>query len=148
MSKWYGSLQNRLAENQKDIPEIYVGMGVTEYLWSDRHAYEVTKVINQKDVFIRQYDVKNVGAGFGDNTWELISNPDGWEIEIVYRYGGWYRKDTYTKEGIEKFEKENGYILIDQKVYDKAMKDGVAVKYEKMNKLRFGVADYYYDFEF
>ena len=118
MSKWYGSLENRLMENQKDIPEIVEGMGVTEYLYSDRHAYEVTKVVNQKDVFIRRYDVRNKGGCYGCDDWELISNPDGYEMEVVYRYGNWYQKY------FDKFENK---------------------KKKKKIKLRFGVADYYYD---
>lgn len=119
--KYYGNLTNRLMEGQNEIPTIEVGMGVTEYLWSDREAYEVTKVINQKDVFIRRYEARNIGAGFGDNSWELISDPDGYETEVVFRYGAWYEK-YYDKY-------ENKF------------------KYNK-RKLKFGVADYYYDFEF
>ena len=145
--KLYGNLINRLYENQNDIPEITVGMGVTEYMWSDRNAYEVTKVVNQKDVFIRRYEAKNVGSGYGDNTWELISNPDGAEIEVVYRYGSWYRKDVATKEWYDKRMKEDGYCLIGTDREKEILEKGVSVRYDKM-KLRFGVADYYYDFEF
>lgn len=146
--KYYGSVQNRIMENQNEIPEIKVGMGVTEYLWSDRNAYEVTKVVNQKDVFIRRYDVKNVGAGFGDNTWELISNPDGYEKEVVFRYGNWYEKISYTKEGLDKMEKEDGCIWLSDDIVNEVREKGVAYRYNKMNKLVFGYADYYYDYEF
>lgn len=120
MTKFYGNVINRLQENQKDIPTIYVGMGVTEYFWSDRNAYEVTKVINQKDVFIRKYDAKHIGP-YGNDEWELISNKNNKEIEVVYRYGNWYYKmlNPYNNK----------------------------TEYQKA-KLRFGVADYYYDFEF
>ena len=146
--KWYGSIINRIEENQKDIPTIEVGMGVTEYLWSDRNAYEVTKVINQKDVFIRRYDAKNIGSGFGDNTWELISNPNAKEREIVYRYNNWYEKLVYTKELMDKMEKQDGIVWLSEDIVKDIKEKGQAIRYNKMNKLRFGVADYYYDFEF
>lgn len=147
MKKWYGSLTNRLEENQKEIPTLEVGMGVTEYLWSDRNVYEITKVVNQKDVFIRRYDVKHIGE-YGNQQWELTSNPEGREQEIVYRYGNWYEKVAYTKESIERCLKEDGFILLDDKTYNEAMEKGIAYKYNKMNKLRFGKAEYYYDYEF
>lgn len=147
MKKWYGSLENRLEENQKEIPTIEVGMGVTEYLWSDRHAYEVTRVVNQKDVFIREYDVKHNGS-YGNDDWELISNPERKEQEIVYRYGNWYKKITITKELIEKRKQEDGFYLDTFGVYDEVMEKGFKVVYSKTNKLRFGVADYYYDWSF
>lgn len=46
--KWYGSLNNRLEENKMFCEEIKVGTGLTEYFYSDRHPYEVVKVIDQK----------------------------------------------------------------------------------------------------
>lgn len=148
MSKLYGNIINRIEENGKDANEIVVGMGVTEYLWSDRNAYEVTKVVNQKDVFIRKYDVKNIGAGYGDNSWELISNPNGYEMEVVFRYGNWYRKIVYTQEGLNKMKEEDGCIWLSDDIVKEVENKGICVRYSKMNKLRFGVADYYYDFEF
>ena len=66
---------------------------------------------------------------------------------MVYRYGGWYSRITYTKESVERTIKNDGYILLDEKTINKAIKDGVAYKYNKMN-IVIGVADYYYDFEF
>lgn len=145
--KLYGSLQNRMMENQKEIPEIKVGMGVTEYLWSDRNAYEVTKVVNQKNVFIRRYDVKNVGKGFGDNSWELISDETNPEQEVVFRYGKWYFKYTITKESYDRCMKEDGYCLISDKEYNDIIKKGFSNRYSEA-KITFGNADYYYDFEF
>lgn len=147
MSKFYGSLNNRLDENQKEIPNIEIGMGVTEYLWSDRNAYEVTKVINQKDVFIRRYDVKHIGP-YGNDEWELISNENNKEIEVVYRYGNWYQKIAYTKEGLNKMKENDGCIWLSDDIVNEVNEKGIAYRYNKMNKLRFGVADYYYDFEF
>ena len=119
MRKMYGSLVNRLMENQEEIPPIEVGMKVTEYLYTDRYVYEVTKVVNQKKVFIRKMDAKNLDGVYGSDNWELVSNPNRAEHEIVYRYNNWYMKiDEWGQ-----------------------------TTYNKMNKLRFGCADYYYDWE-
>lgn len=148
MKKWYGSIINRLEENQKDIPEIIEGMGVTEYLYSDRNAYEVTKVVNQKDVFIRRLDHKHIGNEWYDNNWELYSNPDFKEIEVVFRYGNWYEKLVYTKELMEKMEKEDGCVWLSKDIVKDIEEKGKAIRYNKMNKLRFGKAEYYYDYEF
>lgn len=41
--KLYGSLQNRILENKKN-KEIRVGIGVTQYLYSDRYAFYVDKI--------------------------------------------------------------------------------------------------------
>lgn len=133
-------------KNQNEKIIIEVGMGATEYLWSDREAYEVTKVVNQNDVFIRRYDVKNIGAGFGDNNWELISNEKNHEQEVVYRYNKWYKKNVITKEMVEKCIKEDGYwIPTTDKEYETVMNKGQVIRYTPIN-IKFGYADYYYDF--
>ena len=40
--KLCGSLNNRLEENRMFCDTIEVGTGMTEYLYSDRHAYELS----------------------------------------------------------------------------------------------------------
>jgi len=59
MSKqWYGSLNNRISENRlQPIPT--VGMGATEHLWSDRHAYTVLEV--SKETVIVTVEVEKIG---------------------------------------------------------------------------------------
>lgn len=118
--RWYGSVTNRIDENRMFCPTIEVGTGVTEYLYSDRNAYEVTRIIDQKHVYIREYDVKPAGEPMSNN-WDLISNPNNIEIEVKFRYKNWHKV----------FRDEKGKIT----------------GYRKMN-LSFGRADYYYDYEF
>ena len=62
--KWYGSIDNRIEEGKQFVNEIKVGDGVTEYLWSDRKAYEVVDVKDQKHITIREYDHKLKGEAF------------------------------------------------------------------------------------
>lgn len=61
MAKWYGSVNNRMEEGVTfGDKKPYVGMGATEYLWSDRHAYEVVEVIDDKHVVVRRCDAKRI----------------------------------------------------------------------------------------
>lgn len=119
--KLYGSLTNRLFENQASIPTIYVGMGVTEYLYSDREPYEVIQVKSQKNVVIRKLKAIAVGTPMS-NDWKLESDSNGRTIELVYRYGNWWEKfhNIYTNK----------------------------TDYRKYNKFVFGHADKYFDYEF
>lgn len=96
---WYGSLNNRLEENKMFCKEIEVGMGVTEYFYSDRQAYEVVEVKDQKHVSIRKYDHKPAGEPMS-NDWELVSNKDNPVINLVKRGNYWYRTKTATLEHI------------------------------------------------
>ena len=87
MSKWYGSVQNRMME--KSTPKIRpeIGMGVTECLWSDRHAWEVAGVIDEKHIVIRRMGHKCKDYYAGD--WEVFPNPDGEICHLVFRSGRW-----------------------------------------------------------
>lgn len=57
--KWYGSLTNRIEESCTS-PEPVVGMGVTEYCWSDRHPYEIIEVIDSRHIVVRRLDHKRI----------------------------------------------------------------------------------------
>lgn len=139
-NKWYGSLNNRIDENKMYCEKIEVGTGMTEYSYSDRKAFEVVKVVNQNNVFVRELDHKAVGQAMS-NSWELVSNPNNPVRELKKRYGYWNWVGKATKESIERA------VFIDKKVYDEVMKNGSATVYHKTN-VSFGVAEYYYDYEF
>ena len=152
---WYGNLNNRLAEGRQFVEEIKVGDGVTEYFYSDRHAYEVIAVADQKHITIREYDVECIGGAYS-NEWKLISNPNNRAIDLVKRGNGWYIAKTATLEDLEEYEEayrtrsnvelqlwwcHNGFDA------EKIRKNGKQTKYTKMN-ISIGVADYHYDYEF
>ena len=152
MTKWYGSLQNRLEENTNLNHEIKVGDGMTEYFYSDRKPYEVVTVFDQKHVEVRRMDHRHVGDGCMDNKWKLISNPENPVRSMVRRGNEWYWTVTITadildgKEGDSLFETmlflaHNGISSDDLKA------KGKITKRHKAN-VRFGKADYYYDYEF
>lgn len=152
--KWYGSLNNRIEENKMFCEEITVGTGVTEYSWSDRHAYEVIAVKDQKHVTIRQYDaVKKEGSVSYSNEWELVSNEKNVVYDLVKRGNYWYSVVTITpEEAKEIFEGKD----IDRKIWASHnnfdLQEIIASgknksKYWKRN-ISFGKAEYYYDYEF
>lgn len=122
MSKWYGSINNRLEENRQFVPTIEVGTGMTEYLWSDRHPYEVVKVIDQKHVVVREMEHKLVGEPFS-NKWELFSDPER-PVEYITKRGQyWYWTTEYEEDGKKKRNLHRANVS-------------------------FGVAEYYYDYSF
>ena len=144
---WYGSLNNRLEENRMFCKEIEVGMGVTEYFYSDRQAYEVVEVKDQKHVSIRKYDHKPAGEPMS-NDWELISNENNPVINLVKRGNYWYRTKTATLEHINSTDAEvRFWVALNGFDVEKIKKNGKQTKYTKMN-VSFGVADYYYDYSF
>lgn len=151
MTRWYGSLNNRIMERGRDAEEITVGMGVTEFFWSDRHAYEVTKVIDQKHIYIRELKHIHEGNCHMDNNWRLEPDPTRPEILIVKRGKYWYTTATVTKEDIADYDNlDMEYKLwLCHWGFDREMieKNGKQTKYHKRN-IVVGYADYYYDYEF
>lgn len=146
-NKWYGNISNRIEEDKQFVNEIKVGDGVTEYLWSDRKAYEVVDVKDQKHITIREYDHKLKGEAFS-NDWELISNEDNAKINLVKRGNGWYIEKVATIEQAESCDaKTRLWVVMNGFDIDKIRKNGIQKKYQKMN-ISIGVADYYYDYEF
>ena len=152
MTRWYGSLQNRLMEQGKDAEEITVGMGVTEFFWSDRHAYEVTQVIDQKHIAIRELKHIHVGDGCMDNNWELVSDEARPEIPLVKRGKYWYTTATLTKEEMDEIYATNNVdmmLWMCHAGFDKDVinKNGKQTKYHRRN-IVVGYAEYYFDYEF
>ena len=99
--KWYGSINNRLEENKQFVPTIEVGQGVTEYSWSDRDAYEIVAVKDQKHITIRAYDHKlKEGTDWYEQNWVLISNPNNRTTDLTKRGKYWYEVAHW-------FDKEN-----------------------------------------
>ena len=160
----YGSLQNRMQENKMYCKEIKVGTGMTEYSYSDRHAYEVVKVIDQTNVFVREYDHKAIGEPMS-NKWELISNENNPVIELKLKNNVWYRvvsftKELWTKNAIKEAGQRDSKAYETYYNYYKSMsgltdkekekvENGKTVKkLRKFGNVSFGVADYYFDYEF
>ena len=150
---WYGSLNNRLEENRQFCDEIKVGTGVTEYSYSDRHAYEVVAVKDQKHISIREYDHKKKSDIPFSNDWELVSNESNHVVDLVKRGKYWYTavsitpeeaKEIYEGDDIEAklWACRNNFDL--QSIIESGK---TQTRYHRRN-VSVGVADYYYDYEF
>ena len=152
--QWYGSLNNRIEENRQYCDEIKVGDGMTEYFWSDRHAYEVVDVKDQKHVYVREYDHKHVGEEY-QNKWELISDESKPIRYITKRGKYWYWTVEVTSDILDEIDKAEGddkfhlqwFLCQNNIVMDDLKEKGKITRYHRAN-VSFGVADYYYDYEF
>ena len=71
--KLYGSQSNRLDENKNYTGrELKVGDDITMYYWSDRRCYYITKVIDQKHIFVKEYQIcadHSKEGGMGHQNW-------------------------------------------------------------------------------
>lgn len=147
MKKWYGSLNNRMEEGRQFVETIEVGAGVTEYFYSDRKAYEVVAVKDQKHISIREYDHEAVGTPMS-NDWNLISNPNNRVIDLVKRGQNWYKAKTATLEDINSEDPERRlWVALNGFDPDKIRAKGKQTKFFKRN-ISIGVANYYYDYSF
>lgn len=147
-TRWYGSLQNRLEENKMFCDEITVGMGMTEYSYSDRYPYEVVEVIDQKHVKVRGLDHKLKGEAYS-NEWELISNEQNPTYLLTKRGKYWYSTVTATADMLTDDTDINTLLwLAHNGISEEDLKKkGKVTRYHRMN-VSFGVADYYYDYSF
>ena len=146
---WYGNLTNRLEENRMFCEKIEVGTGMTEYYYSDRHPYEVVEVADQKHIKVRKLDHKHIGDGCMDNNWQLISNENN-AIKVLTKRGNyWYWTITVTRDILDSINKiETQLFLCHNNIdIDKLKEKGKVTRYHKAN-VSFGVAEYYYDYEF
>lgn len=151
--QFYGSLNNRLEENRMFCEEIKVGTGMTEYLWSDRKAYEVVAVKDQKHVTVREYDHKKADDIHYSNNWILVSNENNPTIELVKRGKFWYTAVSITPEEAQEIIDNNDIDLriwachnnFDLQAIAESGKKKTA--YHRRN-VSFGTANYYYDYEF
>lgn len=155
---WYGSFNNRVEENRQFVDTIKVGTGVTEYHYSDRDAYEVVEVKDQKHITIRAYDHKLKGEAFS-NDWELISNENNPTYNLTKRGKYWYYTVEITsdildelKAAEERDDKEQIlrlqlYLIHNDVDVDKLRAKGKVTRYRRGN-FSIGVANYHYDYSF
>lgn len=103
MSKWFGSLENRLEEG-KTYGEIKIGTGVTEMLYSDRNPYEVVEIIDNKHLMIRPMDYKRISGSEQDGSaeYEYFSDIKATPIKIFNSKYGW-REQNGRKLGSTRF---------------------------------------------
>ena len=87
--RWYGSLQNRLEENCKGRkPEI--GMGATEMFYSDRQAWEVVGVKDERHITVRRMKAKCNNYHAGD--WSVEPDVNGRTVQLFLTKKGQWRE--------------------------------------------------------
>lgn len=93
MTRWYGSLQNRLQEAAIQ-PKPEVGMGVTEMCYTDRHPYEVIEVIDDRHIIVRALSWKRIdNNGLSEcQEYEYFSNPEASPIKLFLTKKGTWRE--------------------------------------------------------
>lgn len=128
-NKMYGSFQNRIEEGHvfTDDKMIHEGDDITMYLYTDRHCYYVTKVVDQKHIFVKPYyicaDHSVEGLDYGHDSWKYFKSkiemdvfinhyfpdhqiateePDN-EEEWVYRRNKWMRASEVTPERVDRY---------------------------------------------
>lgn len=149
MKKWYGSLQNRLEENQMYVDEIKVGTYATMYEYSDRHAYEVVEVKDQKHIKIRQLYAKIIDDnGMSDSQhYEYLSNENNPIEELELTKYGWKKVFRYNIDLYNEVKNRIGYVLWDIDIINKVL-SGKEVKRSYKVSISFGIADEHFDYSF
>ena len=95
--KWYGSLQNRLQEHCK-CPKPEIGMGATELWYSDRQAYEVIEIKDDRHITVRRLKCKLIGSYFTDcQEYEYASDPNGITANLFLTKKGQWRERHYDR---------------------------------------------------
>jgi hypothetical protein len=174
--KWYGNIMNRVEEGlffgeDKTIKE---GTDITMYFYSDRDCYYVTRVIDQKHIFVKRYHVvadHSKNNEMGHQNWlyfktlkeenaylnsfkpnKFNSEPvENEEEEWMFRNNSWKRVSRWTLEKIEEAKKSHFpfYIELSDKEKQKLAEGKEIVKYNKLSgNVSFGVREHYYDWEF
>lgn len=95
-----GNVMNRLMERSK-MPAPVVGMGVTETRWSDRVAYTVVEIYNDKTVVVQEDTAKRTDLnGMSDaQDYEYTPNPKGRKVTLTLRSDGVWREKGVKKRG-------------------------------------------------
>ena len=152
MTKLYGSLNNRLDENKYyngTQNNLAVGTLATIYYYSDRHAYEVVEVKDQKHIKIRQLDAKRIdNNGMSDcQSYEYTSNKNNRIIELELTRYGWKQVTRYNLDLYNNIKNRLGYVLWTSDIVEKVMQ-GKEVKRTNKISISFGIAEEHYDYSF
>lgn len=118
--KLFGSLDNRLAEG-RTYGKIEVGTGVTEMCYSDRHAYEVVEVIDEKHILIRRCKATRI-----DNNGMSDSQSYKYEVEP-------YEEKIITEELLSNKSVMAMIEIFQPKTYAKIMSGKIGDKYGDNN---------------
>lgn len=112
-----GGFINQMMGNNQSTP--VVGEGATILMYSDRSAYEVIEVSEDKNsCVIRKMTTKNVGSSYGDERYTYHSNEDNHTRTIEWNekkqcWGSVGYSVEIIKSLYNKYDKQYGYGSID-----------------------------------
>jgi len=89
-----GSLTNNIYANSKQIIPV-IGMGATELMHTDRHAFTIVEVISPKEIVVqRDNAIRTDNNGMSDSQgYRYEPNPEGEKITVTLRKNGrWVTK--------------------------------------------------------
>ena len=118
--QWYGSIDNRMTEG-RTYGKIEVGTGVTEMGYSDRHAYEVVEVIDEKHLLVRRCKATRT-----DNNGMSDSQSYKYELEP-------YEEKVITEELLANKSVMHMMQMFQPKTYAKVMSGKIGDKYGDNN---------------
>ena len=97
-----GGFFNQLMSNNSSVPE--VGKGATILHYSDRDAYEVLEVNEEKKTcVIQKYNAKRIdGNGMSDAQTYEYKELEGSPFTLYWKYNAWRRKRIYFEWILEK----------------------------------------------
>lgn len=162
--KTTGSLFNYLMGNNATLPE--VGKGATILHWTDRSAYEVIEVSeNKMECTIQRYDPERVdGLGMSDSQDYKYEKLTEEKMHLVWRQGAWREKGSeivFTKEFIaahpehewslaNALTEEQRSEIYQGEIYPQKAVAGITREKKVFPKVSiiFGVKREYYDYSF
>ena len=158
LGKDTGSLVNWLMAHNNSTPE--VGKGATILLWSDRRAYEVMSVSENKDrIVIQQYLPERIdNNGISEDQEYRFEKLNGFDEIIVWKFGSWRREVkniVFEKKFAESISKDFYTSPEYKEIFPNDTEPPVLIKgktklvtqYPKVNII-FGVKQEYWDVTF
>lgn len=97
MSQQYGSLINYVWTGYKQ-PEPEVGVGATLLLWTDRHAYTITKIYSERKIGVKRDKAISIGPSrYSSESQKYYYEYDNTSPEEIFtkrKNGAWKKMNT------------------------------------------------------
>jgi hypothetical protein len=79
--------------------KLEIGMGATEVLYTDRHAFTIIEIINDRTVILQQDTATNTKP-WPEQEYTYERNPNGEKVMVTLRINGkWVEKSKSVKDG-------------------------------------------------
>ncbi len=105
----YGNIMNRIAEDFKPaVPE--VGMGATLMMYSDRHAYTITKIEGNKLWAVQDKAIRTDDNGMSDSqSYRYEPGTGEPEVFTLRKDGRWHEGTTLKGSVLQVGERDHYY---------------------------------------